>query len=39
MGTPGVKRGKLFLKYLHPWSPVFLRDPLSGRLSGWLLGD
>ena len=30
MGTPAVKWVWLFLKYLHPWSPVFMRDPLSG---------
>ena len=28
MGTPGVKWVQLFLKYLHPWSPVFMRDSL-----------
>ena len=30
MDTPGVKWVQLFFKYLHPWSPVFMRNPLSG---------
>ena len=35
MGTPGVKVAQLFLEYMHPWSPVFMLDPMPG----WLPGD
>ena len=27
IGSVGVKWLSLFLKYLQPWSPVFMRDP------------
>ena len=29
MGAPGVRYIKLFLKYLHPWSTVFMHDVMS----------
>ena len=33
-GSVGVKWVQLFLKYLHPWSPVFMCDPLPGCRQG-----